>query len=1182
MSDPLPSPASVSSPRRVLTEDSFLLKEQPGPKWQTKEKDQQIEVHVESVGHPTASALRRSLYLRPYFLIGLAVLFALFVTALEVLRYVSDANQGFVSSDEGKHFLWTYGPTFAAVWGQVEYRVIQATPWLELKRRALPAKRNLLINYVSPWSVTVLYRSLSAGHFAVTLVVLGGLLLKALIIVSTGLIDLEPMRSTYETQFSLTNQFNLSRGRFESPVNPADPRVALWAFVQGEGTVQYPAGTTPEYAILSASPSTLTNGSNLTFTADLPVFSVDQTCTSFSWTFNSSTGRNTSLADIITDKNELDLLSRYCLLSDMFVPRLLFKNDTKTPYLTSEVSSRGLRQPVLNRTNIVGTECRKAVGDPYPESAGIFSSVLVPLQGNTSMASAVLCLPQYSVTRRRVTMTPGENVLDVSGEVIEKIEIPDMATAAGSLTNDILAIGEGMKLKTSILTNSWIGTMNLTTPRPDYRDFANATLLSVAFQKSFRALAALTVRTQKAVPAAKEETVPGNVTLSISRLTITSVTVRVMESLLAVLIFVALALCALHMGPRYESAPTLLDTALILARSDWLSQTLSIRGREPTDAGVAAALKGKLFYSTHNGGTAVHVEDHTPGIEEDTPETKPKWWLPMAASRTYAAVLIITTLAAIAVLEALYQVSQKQGGITEVSTVGYTRYAWLFLPTLCMASIGLAYVSMDRATQTLHPFLQLAQGKGTKDTLEFEPRSSLALVALIQTLRRRFFGLSAVIMTSILGGVLTIAASGLYTPSTTITAGAISLDPTSWFDLRTELTGTESDLWGGFAEIDILPSAFEFNNLSLPAGVYAEFAFALPDPAAAAAYHSPSSPSKLLARLPAVRVQPNCSLHDFRPLFDDKDVAGPYAQVDPPAGCLNGPGGVPVLGAKLLLGSPDSDREGYVGFRAIPYWNFSPSEGELFNSSNGDYDKLNFTTPLCLDGTRYDFFMYGFREGTVTTNLTTIRCAPYTEAVVVEGTFHFPNFTVDETAAAAPRVVGGMEEVRPWSFANRTLNSVNGAGLRALSGRDANLDDFFMTLARGRSSSAQMAALTPRDALPQMLDRITAVHQELTALTMHFSYRASPEPAVEGRPNPGPITGTIRAQLPAGRARLVQNELSTRLLEGLLAALVVFAGASWFILGREGAGVKRGEVLPLDPGSVAGRMALLAGNKEIK
>lgn len=104
--------------------------------------------------------------------------------------------------------------------------------------------------------------------------------------------------------------------------------------------------------------------------------------------------------------------------------------------------------------------------------------------------------------------------------------------------------------------------------------------------------------------------------------------------------------------------------------------------------------------------------------------------------------------------------------------------------------------------------------------------------------------------------------------------------------------------------------------------------------------------------------------------------------------------------------------------------------------------------------------------------------------------------------------------------------------------------------------------------------RIETAMGKLSAEVISLSFREPFTGAVdEGIPLPGSITGSIRVPLPQGRARLVQSSVSTRLLESLLSALVICSCVSWWLVGGA-----RGEVLPVDPGSVAARMALFAGS----
>jgi hypothetical protein len=127
-----------------------------------------------------------------------------------------------------------------------------SVPWTELSRKPLPATDNVLLNYVTPWSGKSLFRSLSAGHYAVALGITGSIISRALIVVSTGLLVSETKQLTIETELRMIDQFNLGLNAGEFPDSVADTGIALWAITQ-EG-VPYRPGATPEHAALSSAP----------------------------------------------------------------------------------------------------------------------------------------------------------------------------------------------------------------------------------------------------------------------------------------------------------------------------------------------------------------------------------------------------------------------------------------------------------------------------------------------------------------------------------------------------------------------------------------------------------------------------------------------------------------------------------------------------------------------------------------------------------------------------------------------------------------------------------------------------------------------------------------------------------------------------------------------------------------
>ena len=86
------------------------------------------------VGRETSLLPWRPTYLRLAILIIFLCIFAAVAAALEVLLYVSVANNGLGITNARQQYLWKYGPTeiltvVAALWGRVEYQSKLAAPW---------------------------------------------------------------------------------------------------------------------------------------------------------------------------------------------------------------------------------------------------------------------------------------------------------------------------------------------------------------------------------------------------------------------------------------------------------------------------------------------------------------------------------------------------------------------------------------------------------------------------------------------------------------------------------------------------------------------------------------------------------------------------------------------------------------------------------------------------------------------------------------------------------------------------------------------------------------------------------------------------------------------------------------------------------------------------------------------
>lgn len=133
--------------------------------------------------------------LRIWTLIALVCFFSLSIATLEILSYVSKHQSGVSKQSQSMRYLWTYGPCavfflVAAIWHQIKYRTQQLMPWRTMAGGPAAASHSLLLDYISPWNITSFFKSLRTGHLGITLVLLGSLLIKVVIIASTGLFSI--------------------------------------------------------------------------------------------------------------------------------------------------------------------------------------------------------------------------------------------------------------------------------------------------------------------------------------------------------------------------------------------------------------------------------------------------------------------------------------------------------------------------------------------------------------------------------------------------------------------------------------------------------------------------------------------------------------------------------------------------------------------------------------------------------------------------------------------------------------------------------------------------------------------------------------------------------------------------------------------------------------------------------
>lgn len=825
--------------------------------------------------------------------------------------------------------------------------------------------------------------------------------------------------------------------------------------------------------------------------------------------------------------------------------------------------------------------------ETFVERPGLEHRLLIGLETGypekNRRISGALCEPTYSLTRRIVT-----NVTDVSrSEDLLRVpttanEVLDLGTQPSNITQGILdSIQYQLSTYNTAITGifdryQWYNLLNLTEPRRTMADWASTTLVTEISQTVWPALAAFSVRMERV--NASNQTLQGTATSTKSRLCIQELSLRLMEALLALLALLSISLYLLFPGVLYRDPGPVGSHALILAKSQPLRSIL-------VDGGLASNknLDSRLRGYTASFPTPRTVNDPTVAVtpttrdtSDDTTPSQPtkdntdqaKWWQPLTGSTWFRIALFATTVAVIVVLEVLFQISKKHHGIANVVLDGYQKYTWTYIPTLVMALIGLTFAAADATARLLHPFQLLRRGDAAFKEMLYDPASQLTLAAIVHAVRKRHIALLASMLTALMAPFLTIVTSGLYTPTPVPWRHDIALDVTGWFHIG---DGKVRDVSLG-GDYDFL-SLVEYTNLTYPQWTHGAYAFSTFDPAAIHGTNGNDTALTLAAtRLPATRANMNCTLTHYFPHLNDSARTQDIL-VDPPAGCHPPP--LTSSSSSSSASSSDTDRQLRFSLASPPstidadgnFVNDLTEYGMLYSSGIASEDLI--PAAVCGDGRSHFWYLSGHRRANGThDNLALLHCNPYIEALVVAANFSLPGVEV---------VVGDGEDGDEEAVVPDEDSAVFLSAAPNATARPWNDVAQFLSLLVNGTGGMPLREFVGREKVGAFRGRVEELYGIYIAQVLHTYYRRSTVDGVAGDDVAGgdgaaarfavdPINGTV---VDGARLRLVQNAVSTRILEGLLAAMLVCGAVACVLEGKT-------RILPKDPGSIAAKMSLFA------
>lgn len=1093
-------------------------------------------------------------YLRAWVFVVFCFLFALMLIAVEVMYQISNQNHGLGTLDSNKHYLWTYGPTLflsivASFWSQVEYRTKQLMPWKAMTKGPVPAEEALLLDYVSPWNVKALFSAIKSKHFGVSLAILGSILIKLAIIFSTGLLSLESQRMFEDGRLvRLEDKFCAFGSDNNSYVQPVITAIGVSQY-----GLSFPPGTTDVYAVQSFSPvQNVTDQSAILF-APVDVFSADLTCemAGVSQVSNAQCDGSSSGSSCDTLSYNLTVSSATCVTNTSQVS--VSMNDPSDQYYGSVSAGYCIGESINGGNNRRYTFVAGHESFSYSDGAG-----------NASGSTAMICQPTYQVCRTPVSMflngtvkrvnianTSCSTIEDVSGwdvgaAVMDSIEYASSSSLVGLGSSHPGYNGSSVKLDT------FFETMNATMLPDNLTEFTNITYMGNSARNLFALIAAQTAKSRMMAPV--DWQTRGTVIAYEQRLYVHEVSLRLLESIFAAMIAISLVTLLLRPSSSTPSdVSTIAGLATVLARSPRTFAALQGLG-SGSRGDVVKQLTGKTCNSIiakESDRPVFRLMTSSAGEYAGEPATSDsiKWWQPSSMTIYARVVLVVIPLAIIAALEAVYQRSHKHYGLVDVHQSTPYHYVWTYIPTLILVALQTGFQRVDFNTRVFQPFQTLRQAPSIADrTINVNYLSHVTPRCIWQASRRRHYAVLATSITMLLAPLLTVVVSGLYAPDTVekYISSSINLNDTISNTVAWDSSGSDSP-----DDAIRVSTLITEANMSFPS--WTHDGYVLPRLNTSGYLHdqfggnSTANTTSVRVTMPAIYATLNCTYVAPNITLNQNDT-GSSVRVQVPLGCGN------ECASSNTSGTTTCDTSG------SNYLNVSG--GITFKEGVSDYGIVYIPSSDSLEIPQHCpqlALVYGqaavdSQSHTTYLDLGAAVCSPVVYSVSVNTTFNMPGFNIQSLDADDT-----TKEILAFGGTGNATLGINSW----LPATNWGVNSFYGGIVPGRSG-VSWDDLTGEDNFPQFSAAVDDLYSILYTQWLNL-YGRTTVPA---------STPHLSAMvMDPTRMRLKQSAISTRILEGLLAAMVVCVVTAFFLLDTR-------KLLPHNPCSI-GAMAVLLTESEI-
>ena len=1144
-------------------------------------------------------------YLQRRVLAAFAVVFAALIATAEALLAFSDQHAGLAKAGSSR-YIWQYGGTAiiiltSTIWTRAEFQAKLAAPWIRMARGPADAKRTLLVDYITVFQPLSIVQAIKNNDWLVAMLALVSLLLRVLIIVATSIIA-----PTVVNVVGIGAPINLKTQFADSSVNLQNVGSLPFYSLVGLTNASLPFldGTSKAFAYQTFDQD---EGSRVKVTTDGFLGSLD--C---------------KAADVRLDGMQLEV--EFFTLTNLTVSA----SDCEAELSLSNTAL--MQTSTDDGVYILQVARAKCGGSEAPEDqrmAAVMAEIVidfesissdpgaskVPFDGRLTNATAILCKPTYSITRVQVEKNGTDvlSVLPVQGSpprTLGNVSPVDILNAHDvSFTSTLLSneIGGGGLTGAEQFFNSDETIVDINQPmaaamqlrigagKPptidDLKDMNYLRDMVVDYYEEYTAIiAALSLLEDANIPTTGTSTVVGD------RLVVRSLPVHLGAALLAACF--ALTVSAAFLTPKNgilpRAANSVMDVAALVAHSRPLLQ--SLRGTGAADMStIKDRLKDCKFHTTvepyerptDTGLGYFRIQGGNPP-PQDSPSSfneVGRWGDPIALHRWARLAAVVAVVAIVAALEILLRKSTAENGLFDITGAENIVFVSAVL-AIILGLVAMYYQAADNDTRVLAPYVALRQGDSFPRSVGLDFLDMSRPRIFWHAIRGRNVVVAATGMTVMLAGILAVFVSGLYVPVPVELSSGVTLQTLDYFS---NSSSVNFDGEGGFycescRPDKVVASLILRANLSYPRFTYEDLAFQrfeIADPEALAAVipdDRAASEMVVSVTLPAIRPKLSCRVHPPSEVVANLTLNGYSILGD-------------VNPLRLDIATEKCNDDASEGFDHVARLSTVPTSAlNSIRESSGSTEDMTFGIStfksdslgrLCSD---YVYVWGSLADpgtnSTTVTNTGAVACNETLEVVNVSVNFHGPDFTIDpsdppvvDESSGAPTQVGpddnlfiflanvSTTELYDPFFALLTTSRFGVPPGALKRGDEEALQDVAGAIMRQQNIiRTQMVSETTRRVLA---DGAFANFGVFSPMAPGIDPAMTPEEAVPAVPAVARSKNTL-----AARRRLTQDRPSTRILQGLLCAILVLSLTAWLLTPHA--------TLPRSPASIGSLTALLS------